>query len=267
MPISILDTAPPGAPRGRRNGLLISGGLAAGLLLAVGVAASASAHVTVAPNTAPAGSSTILSFSFAHGCEPADGSTSPDSPTTRMVFTIPDSVDSVTPVVNPGWDVQVVRGPAAAATPGSTDGATPATTDPTHVSSVVFTAKTAIETGVRDTLALQVRVPDAAGQTLEFPVLQVCDEGETSWDQATPPGGAEPDHPAPFITVTAADASADGSTDASAAGQSAGVDWLARGLGIAGLVVGAVGITLAVLARPRRAAKASAGDDAGGAPE
>jgi len=236
--------------RARRAGLLAGGGLAAGALLVLGIASAASAHVTVSPKTAPAGSSTVLSFSFSHGCAPSEGSTD-DAPTTSIAFDIPEAVQSVTPVVNPGWDITTVRGPAAA-----TPAASPDPADASRITKVVFTAKSPIPSGLRDTLSLQLRVPEQVGSTLLFPALQSCVQGQTAWDQAPNADGSEPDHPAPSVTVVAADADSAGSAAAEAAG-SGGVDVLARVLGIAGLVVGAVGVTAAILARgPRKGGEA-----------
>ena len=57
---------------------------------------------------------------------------------------------------------------------------------------------------MRDTFSVQVVLPeDAAGTTLAFPVLQTCEVGSTNWDQVQKEGEAEPEHPAPSVTVTA----------------------------------------------------------------
>jgi hypothetical protein len=161
--------------------------------------------------------------------------------------------------------------------------ATPATsshgdTVTERVGQVVYTAKTALADGYRDTFALSLQLPvDAAGTTLVFPVLQTCETGSTNWNEI-PAEGADEDsveHPAPMVTVTEAsasedgrpvggeadtassDASADASSDASsdasgsAASATSGDDVLARVLGIGGLVVGAVGVVIAIVATRR----------------
>jgi hypothetical protein len=131
----------------------------------------------------------------------------------------------------------------------------------TRPGAVVYTATTPMPDGLRDTFALSLQLPeDAAGETLEFPVLQTCVEGETNWNETTVEGEAEPAHPAPAIVVTAASADGHGhgdeatdaeTTDAepTAATAAQGGDVLARVLGVGGLVVGAVGIVLAVTRR------------------
>lgn len=209
--------------------------LGAGLLLAVAAPLTANAHVSVTPDQAAAGSYSVLTFSLGHGC---DG-----SPTTSVAFTIPEGIVSATPTVNPGWTI--------------------AKTD----AQIVYTAIAPLPDGQRDTFALQVKLPDAtAGDTLAFPVLQGCVEGQTEWTETATEGEAEPDHPAPTVTLTAAtgdehgahggtegsgtegnSAEGGGSGETTAAASSS--DPLARGLGIGGLVLGAVGLILGLSAR------------------
>jgi hypothetical protein len=132
----------------------------------------------------------------------------------------------------------------------------------------VYTAKTALADGYRDTFALSLQLPaDAAGTTLDFPVLQTCETGSTNWNEI-PADGADEDsveHPAPSITVTEAVATeADGDTvavdtassdaagsGASGANAASSADVLARVFGIGGLIVGAVGVVVAIVATRR----------------
>ena len=203
--------------------------LAGAALLALSAPLAASAHVEVDPSSAAAGSYSLLTFSVGHGC---DGSA-----TTGITIDVPEAIESVTPTVNPGWDVIPL-----------TDG------------QIVYTALTPLADGLRTTFELSLQIPaDAAvGDTLAFPVLQSCEVGETDWSEAIVEGEAEPDHPAPAGTVTAASASGesghdhgdtDEATEASATEPAAGDDVLARLLGIGGLIVGAVGLVVAVASR------------------
>ena len=101
---------------------------------------------------------------------------------------------------------------------------------------------------------------------LSFPVAQYYSDNKiVNWNQPTPAGGAEPDHPAPAFAVTAAAAGADADgdppaghtmpvSDSSATVASSGSDGLARGLGTAGLVFGLAGVGVAVWALTRRPA-------------
>jgi uncharacterized protein YcnI len=237
-----------------KNTLIASSTLAAGALLAVAVPLSASAHISVGSPSTAAGSYTVLTFALPHGC---DGSA-----TTSLAISIPEQIASVTPTVNPGWDVSKVDVDLAKPI---TDGA--GNTISTRLGQVVYTAKVPLADGLRDTFALSMQLPaDAAGTTLEFPILQSCDVGETNWNQPAKADGSEPDHPAPAIVVTAAtegdghggghdagETTAEGAHD-EAKSSAASDDVIARVLGIGGLIVGAVGVVLAVTARRKTSA-------------
>ena len=129
-----------------------------------------------------------------------------------------------------------------------------------------------MEDGYRDTIELSMRLPDdAAGETLEFPVLQTCEVGETNWNQVAEEGEEEPESPAPTIVVTEAtgDEHGHGATDRPRRRPTSTATTtrrprrrrmprpgrptrVARVLGIGGLVVGVVGIVLAITARRSR---------------
>jgi uncharacterized protein YcnI len=227
--------------------------LAGATLLALSAPTAASAHVEVSPSTTAAGSYSLLTFSLGHGC---DGSA-----TTGITIDIPEAIASVTPTVNPGWDVtKVTVDGAASETDEAGEGPT------SRVSQVVYTATAPLADGLRTTFDLSLQIPeDAVGETLSFPVLQSCEVGETNWSEPIVEGEAEPAHPAPSLTVTAAGATSghgdDHATTESAAvdtaasnGSGATDDVLARVLGVGGLVVGAVGLVVAVSSRRRTAA-------------
>lgn len=244
-------SAPVRSSAARRRGLAFAG-VAAGALLAVGAPLAASAHVGVTPSDTAAGSYALLTFGVGHGC---DG-----SPTTRIAIDIPESIISVTPTVNPNWTIEKIK-------TGEGDAA--------RVTQVVYTAITPLEDGLRDTFTLSAKLPDdAEGETLEFPVLQTCAVGETNWAEPTVEGEDEPDAPAPFFVVTAAVKGGDGhgapaatddasddhaeSSEASASPEAPSSDVVARVLGVGGLVVGAIGVALAVVTRRSAAAGAAA---------
>ncbi len=224
--------------------------IGAGTLLAVAPALSASAHVSASATSTAAGSSTVVTFAVPHGC---DG-----SPTVGIEITLPDTVLTVTPTVNPNWTVTKNMVPLDEA---QQDAHGNNITE--RVGSVSYTAIGAgLPEGYRDTFALSLQLPDGeAGDVVDFPTRQLCAEGSTDWV------GDE----APSIVLTAADAhagdhghggeasdgdaqeehaSADTATDAGGDG-----DALARGLGVGGLAVGAVGIVLAMAARRDRPKK------------
>lgn len=167
-------------------------------LLAAG-ASAASAHVHVDPDSTSAGSTSVLTFAFGHGC---DG-----SPTTGIAISLPAELDDATPTAHPGWEVKKVT--EKLDTPKKLETGTTITE---RTSKVVYTAKTALPDGIRDTLQLQVKLPAAEGKTLAFPVLQTCEKGKTDWSQIPAAGQSdeELESPAPVFTVTAASAEGDG---------------------------------------------------------
>lgn len=177
------------APRRARTAAV---GAVLGLSLAVAAPLAASAHVHVSPETGTVGESTPLTFSFSHGC---DG-----SPTTALVFEIPEHVDGVTPVVDGAWDVERTLGDDGIAT------------------EVVYTARTPIEDGLSSSVTLNVIfASDADGTSVAFPVVQTCENGENAWTELAEEG-EDPhdlDTPAPVVAVGAAatDTAGDASQD------------------------------------------------------
>jgi uncharacterized protein YcnI len=200
-----------------------------GVVLAVAAPLSATAHVSVTPSATAAGSYSVLMFSVGHGCE--------GSPTTSVAFSLPDSIESVTPTVNPGWTIAETEG------------------------SVVYTAITPLPDDRRDTFELSVKLPEGeAGESIAIPVLQTCEVGSTDWAEITEEGEEEPAHPAPFVTLTEATGDAHGhaATDESDADETTAAenatgassdDPIARWLGIGALVLGASGLALGLSAR------------------
>jgi uncharacterized protein YcnI len=238
----------------KRSTLTTSAVALTSAFLVVGAPLAASAHVSVTPDSAPAGQTAQLTFSVGHGC---DGSA-----TTGLTFTIPDEIISVTPTVNPNWDV----------TKTNVDLAEPVTDAhgnslAQRVGEVVYSAHQPLADGYRDTVTLQLTLPeDTAGETLAFPVVQTCEVGQTEWTEIAADGEDphELDAPAPTVTVleaSAADSASAGhpaaaDTADTAAAAPAESDALARILGLGGLLVGAIGVVLAVIARrPATASK------------
>lgn len=228
-------------------------GIAALGIVAV-TAGVASAHVDVEPSTTGAGSYAVLTFSVPHGCE--------GSPTTKIAIQMPEEIPQVTPTVNPNWTVAKVT--QKLATPLEDAHGNEITE---RVAQVVYTARTPLQDGYRDTLALSVQVPEKEGETLTFPVIQTCAKGQTAWNE-TPADGQdeeELEHPAPSFTVTAAEAgghhgaaaeedgeAATDKTEATSDDDSDG----SKGLAIGGLVAGVGGLALGALALARSGKKA-----------
>ncbi len=224
--------------------------------LALGPTGSASAHVTVTPSDTAAGAYAILTFSVGHGCE--------GSPTTGIRIQIPEGINAVTPTRNDLYEV--TKQP---------EKLEPPVTDPhgneltERVATVTYTARAPLPDGYRDAFELSLQLPeDAAGETLAFPVIQTCEQGETGWTEIPAEGQdeAELESPAPVVVVTEAgeeghghsdgeeegdDAAAestsvesDGDTSASPDQAEADNTWgyLGAGLGALGLVVGGIAL-------------------------
>jgi uncharacterized protein YcnI len=222
-------------------------GATAALGIVALTAGVASAHVDVAPDTTAAGSYAVLTFSVPHGCE--------GSPTTKVAIQMPADIPQVTPTVNPSWTVEKVSEKL------------PEPIKDAHgneiterVSQVVYTARTPLQDGYRDTLALSVQLPEKVGETLTFPVLQTCVKGETAWNETPAEGQDEEEleNPAPALTITEASAEGHHGGAATADEKSDAADTKAaddegdgNGLAIGGLVAGIGGLALGGLALAR----------------
>ncbi len=230
---------------------LPAAGAAGALALAV---APASAHVTVTPSTTAAGSYAVLTFSAGHGCD--------DSPTTTIAIDLPEEIYAVTPTRNPFWTVEKVM---EQLDEPITDAHGNEITE--RVDQVVYTARTPLPDGQRDTFELSLQLPDAEGETLAFPVVQTCEEGENPWTEvaAEDQDAEELEFPAPLVTITAAEGDGHGHDPGSDAGSDAGSDEESEeddnedgdgnGLALAGLGAGIAGIVVGgtALARSRKA--------------
>jgi periplasmic copper chaperone A len=199
----------------KRSALFVPSAIGAGLLLALAAPLSASAHVTVDASSTAAGSYSLLTFGINHGCE--------GSATTSVEISLPESIDDATATVNPNWTISK-----------STDG----------VAKVVFTAITPLAADQRDDVAIQVVLAGDEGDVLEFPVIQTCEVGVNEWI------GDE----VPAVTLTAASTDDHGSEAAheeevAHEDEASEPDLVARGLGIAGLVLGAVALVVALSSR------------------
>jgi uncharacterized protein YcnI len=196
------------------------------------VAGPASAHVTISASETAAGAYTVLTVSVPHGC---DG-----SPTTEVAIKMPDGITEVTPTRNAFYDLEVVT--AKLDDPVVAEDGDEITEG---VSQVVYTARTPLPDGERDTFELSLQIPeDAAGSSLAFPTIQTCEEGSTAWTEVAADGQSEDDleHPAPAFVVTGAS-----SVEAAAEEDDDSGDPLA----VAGLVAGLLGLALGATALAR----------------
>lgn len=210
----------------------------------------AAAHVTVSPSEAPAEGYAMLEFVVPHGCDAAA--------TTSVAVQMPPQVISATPGVVAGWDIKTKEGklPKPAEQHGETitEG----------VRRVTWTGGP-LPDGQLQQFPLSVAFAGNAGEAAEFKVVQRCEGGkETAWIQSTPESGEEPEHPAPFVTLTAADDShghdaeaTDEAPASEAASSTDSDDGSGDGLAIAALIVGALGLLVGggALATARRGGK------------
>jgi uncharacterized protein YcnI len=219
--------------------------LAAGLLLALAAPLAASAHVTVGPNQATAGSFTLISFKV-----PTESAT---AVTNKVVVTIPQDTPfayvSYVPV--PGWTTELTTEKLATPIKGEDGDITDA------VTSVTWTASpgSEITDGQLQLFPLSVGpVPDTGSIVLA--AQQTYSDG-TVVDWNGTEAGAE--HPAPVLYVNDTPPSDHHSDDSDATVEAEHTaaptdDVLARVLGIGGLVVGIVGLVIGITGRRKTAA-------------
>lgn len=177
--------------------------VAAAGFLALG-ATGAAAHVTVSADTTEAGSYAVLTLSVPHGCG--------TSATHTVSIQIPEELSSVTPTVNPGWELEKVMEPLD---PPVDDGHGGQRTE--RVAEIVYTTDNPLPSDYRDAFELSVKLPDTPGTDLVFPAVQLCEEGEAAWVELAAEGEDADalEMPAPFITLTSADESDSTATEAS----------------------------------------------------
>ena len=213
-------------------------GTAAATLLYLGPAAAitmASAHVQATSTDAARGAFATVSFLV------------PNESTINAVTAVTVDLSNVSAVqteAKPGWSAKIDR-----------DAATNA------VRSVTWTA--APDTGIPvdqfGVFRISAKLPDA--DTVSFPTTQTYSDGvAVKWDQAPAPGGAEPEHPAPTLTLAGGPTQAANPTSTKSAAPTAAaappvqqsravVDNTARILAGAALFVGALGVGVALIVR------------------
>ena len=220
----------------------------AALAGALALPGAAAAHITATPATAPADGYGAFTLRVGHGCE--------GSPTTRIVVQMPDQVLSATPEVVPGWEATTKIGKLAESYDNHGETITEG------VRQVTWTGGPLPDDQYTE-FGLSVRFGGEAGEAVPFKTIQQCEQGRTAWIQVAEAGQAEPEHPAPIVTLEAAgdahgagvDAETEPVADVAAPAADAGDDGPSTGLVIAALVLGGLGTLLgagALLRRPGR---------------
>jgi len=196
--------------------ILIASAAAAALYLPAGTAL-ASAHVHASSDNAVRGGTAIVTFEV-----PNESNTG--AATTALTVALPN-VASAHAETMPGWTAKLDRDAGAGTVRSVTWSAAPGGGIPTDQFAL---------------FRIAVQLPDA--DTVSFPATQTYADGSiVKWDQPTQAGGGEPEYPAPVLTLAAGPATA----------APAPADNTARVLGGLALVLGALGLLLA-LARRRR---------------
>lgn len=232
----------------------------AGLLLALTSPIAAVAHVTVAPDSTPAGSWALIDVKV-----PNESAT---AVTNKVELALPTDTPVLTVSYVPvaGWTTELVRETLPTAVKVGDNTITEA------VTKVIWTATTGheISAGQLQIFPLSLGpIPDT-GKLVLIAEQTYSDGTIVSWSDTTDSAK----HPAPVLYVndappsghhdsgtTADDAHSDHTTTdtasvstASASVGSASSDTIARSLGIGGLVVGLIGVVVAVAAMRRKAA-------------
>ncbi|MCM2416911.1 YcnI family protein [Streptomyces sp. RKAG293] len=239
-----MSPTPTRVPRTPRRAAVVATLAAAGVLAASGVA---SAHVTVHPETYAKGAvDGTLTFRVPN----EEGAASTTQ--VQIVFPADHPIPGVMVTAEPGWTAKVTT--AHLKTPIKTDDGT--ITD--AVSEITWTGGKIQPGQYQDFNASFGQLPDDTDQ-LVFKALQTYSDGKVArWIEEPKAGGEEPENPAPVLRLTQAAAPATATprptTSAAATSTASGSDSTARALGIAGLVVGVLGLGAAgfSLSRGRR---------------
>ncbi|QLJ03920.1 YcnI family protein [Streptomyces sp. NEAU-sy36] len=207
------------------------------VLLAAG---AASAHVTVHPESYAKGATDgVLTFRVPNEEDNAS--------TTKVQIFLPTDHPVLGVLVHPqdGWTAKVTT--TKLKTPVKTDDGTVTEA----ASEITFSGGTIAAGQYADFNVAFGQLPEDAGQ-LVFKTLQTYSDGKVvRWIEQPSSGDDEPDNPAPVLKLTADDASPAAAPAAATAEAAGASDSTARGLGVAGLVTGVLGLAAAAFALVR----------------
>jgi periplasmic copper chaperone A len=153
---------------------------------------AAGAHVVLETQQASSGEYFKAVFAVPHGC---DG-----SPTIALRVDLPPGVVIAKPMPKSGWTVGIRKEPLSLAVENEGHAITE------RVEQVTWQGGR-LPDDEYDTYTIMVRLPDTPGR-LYFPVRQVCETGETRWEEIPPAGKTSRDvrYPAPSVMVAPPDA-------------------------------------------------------------
>jgi len=226
-------------------------GLLGAGVLALGLAVPAGAHITGDKDSVPAGGFTSVTLTVPHGCE--------ESPTSKIAIEIPESILNAAPQVVAGWEAEATE--TELDEPVESAHGDPVTE---RISEITWTAEAGNELPphFRQEFTIGFQAPEEVGERLYFKIVQTCPDGETAWIEETEDGAEEPEYPAPFVDVVAAEtddhesesAAEEAEADEPAADEEVAAEPVAAstdgsddggssdGLAIGGLVLGALGL-------------------------
>ena len=233
----------------RTTTLFVAAG--AGLLLALAAPLAAFAHVTVTPNAASAGSYALIAITV-----PNESATAVTN-TIELDFSADTPFSSVSYVPVAGWSAELLRETLPSPVTVGDNEITEA------VTKIIWTANPGSETAAGQLQLFPVSfgpVPDVG--KLVLAAQQTYSDGTVvSWSET----GESAARPAPILYVNDAPTSdhhapspADGDhgdfdhANETETFSAATRDLVARGIGIGGLVIGAIGVVIAVVALRRR---------------
>jgi uncharacterized protein YcnI len=149
------------------------------VIIATLAAAPAWAHVHVDSDHTSPGDDAILTFEVPNESEKG-------AATTEVSVALPDLTE-VSAEQIPGWTARLDRNVAAGT-----------------VKSVTWTAAPGAGIAPDQFALFRVAVMLPTGDSVSFPTTQTYSDGTVvRWDQPTPPGGAEPEHPSPTLALGA----------------------------------------------------------------
>nr|WP_242456047.1 YcnI family protein [Mycolicibacterium sp. P1-18] len=201
-------------------------------------AGTASAHVHVDADGATPGSTSVLTFRV-------PGESEKGALTTEFSVALPNVASARTEVM-PGWTARLDRDAAAGT-----------------VRSVTWTAAPSVGISSDQFALFNVSVTLPNQPTVALPATQTYSDGTVvRWDQPPLPGGGEPEHPVPELTLTGTPAGGDDdhgqaptatatAEPTAAAPATSRPDDTARWLAGGALVLAAVGVVVALTGRRR----------------
>jgi periplasmic copper chaperone A len=208
-------------------------------VLALAAPAAAGAHVTLQPSEAAADNYTVLDVRVPNERD--------DAATSKVDVRFPPGFVSASYQPVPGWSVRVSMEKLAEPITSHGEQITE------QVAQITWTAENAdaaIHAGQFIDFPVSVKIPDMAGSTLTFKALQTYEDGEVvRWI-----GAPDSDEPAPQVLVTASEGEHGGEAGSDSA-EADDSDGASKSLGIAALILGALGLLAggAALLRSRRA--------------